>query len=171
MDFRENAMKSRQGKTSAERTVDLMRLAEIVEQFRGKKIVLYGDFVADEFQYGDISRISREAPVLILKHRETKLVPGGGANATNNLAALGAKVSPVTAVGSDTAGEALTEYFRGLGFDTSGIVRVPNWTTPPKTSVLAGWVHTTAQQVLRVEREPGVPVPGKAKTQVGAKLI
>src|SRR3989440_4016891 len=115
MDFRENAMKSRQGKTSAERTVDLMRLAEIVEQFRGKKVVLYGDFVADEFQYGDISRVSREAPVLILKHRETKLVPGGGANATNNLAALGAKVSPVTAVGSDTAGGGVRGAFFGLG--------------------------------------------------------
>jgi len=163
-------MKSRQGKTSAERTVDLVRLAEIVEQFRGKKVVLYGDFVADEFQYGDISRVSREAPVLILKHRETKLVPGGGANATNNLAALGAKVSPVTAVGSDAAGEALTEYFRGLGVDTSGIVRVPNWTTPTKTRFLAGWAHTTAQQVLRVDREPGVPVPDKAKAQVVAKL-
>src|SRR3989449_11484097 len=99
-------MKSRQGKTSAEQTVDLVRLAEIVEQFSGKKVVLYGDFVADEFQYGDISRVSREAPVLILKHRETKLVPGGGANATNNLVALGAKVLPVTAVGNDAAGEA-----------------------------------------------------------------
>jgi len=170
VDFRENAMKSRQGKTSVERTVDLMRLAEIVEQFRDKKVVLYGDFVADEFQYGDISRVSREAPVLILKHRETKLVPGGGANATNNLAALGAKVSPVTAVGNDAAGEALTEYFRGLGVDTSGIVRVPNWTTPTKTRFLAGWAHTTAQQVLRVDREPNVLVPDKAKAQVGAKL-
>src|SRR5256885_5263548 len=123
-------MKSRQGKTSAERTVDLMRLAEIVEQFRGKKIVLYGDFVADEFQYGDISRISREAPVLILKHRETKLVPGGGANATNNLAALGAKVSPVTAVGSDSAGEGLAGIFRGLGVGYSGKVQPQKLTTP-----------------------------------------
>lgn len=163
-------MKSRQDKTSAERTVDLMRLAEIVEQFRGKNVVLYGDFVADEFLYGDISRVSREAPVLILKHRETKLVPGGGANATNNLAALGAKASPVTAVGSDAAGEALTEYFRELGVDTSGIVRVPNWTTPTKSRFLAGWAHTTAQQVLRVDREPDVPVPDKAKAQVAAKL-
>jgi rfaE bifunctional protein kinase chain/domain len=163
-------MKSGNGKVSAERTVDLVRLAEIVEQFSGKRIVLYGDFVVDEFQYGDISRVSREAPVLILKHRETKLVPGGGANATNNLAALGAKVLPVTAVGKDAAGEALTEYFRGLGVDTSGIVRVANWTTPTKTRFLAGWAHTTAQQVLRVDREADVPVPDKAKAQVAAKL-
>src|SRR5258706_8742413 len=163
-------MKSRQAKTSTERTVDLMRLAEIVEQFRGKKVVLYGDFDVDDFQYGDISRVSREAPVLILKHRETKLVPGGGANATNTLATLGARVSPVTAVGSDAAGEALTEYFRGLGVDTSGIVRVPNWTTPTKTRFFAGWAHTTAQQVLRVDRDPDMPVPDKAKAQVAPKL-
>src|SRR2546423_10703322 len=130
-------MKSRQGKTSAERTVDLMRLAEIVEQFRGKKVVLYGDFVADEFQYGDISRVSREAPVLILKHRETKLVPGGGANATNNLAALGAKVSPVTAVGSVSAGERLREYFLGPGGATSGIAGALHLRTRTKTRVLA----------------------------------
>lgn len=163
-------MKSRKAKASAERTVDLVRLAEIVEQFSGKKVVLYGDFVADEFQYGDISRVSREAPVLILKHRETKLVPGGGANATNNLVALGARVLPVTAVGNDAAGEALTEYFRALGVDTSGILRVSNWTTPTKTRFLAGWAHTTAQQVLRVDREPDSLVPQKAQSQLATKL-
>src|SRR6266478_6470425 len=155
-------MKLRSENPAAVNSVDLLALAECVEKFASKTIVLLGDFVADEFQYGEISRVSREAPVLILRHRETKLVPGGGANATNNLAALGAKVAPVTAVGSDAAGEALTEYFRGLGVDTSGIVRVPNWTTPTKTRFLAGWAHTTAQQVLRVDREPGVPVPDKA---------
>ncbi len=163
-------MKSKRGAASVGRAVDLVRLAEIVEQFSGKKIVMYGDFVADEFLYGDISRVSREAPVLILKHRETKLVPGGGANATNNLAALGAKVLPVTTVGNDAAGEALVEYFHGLGVDTSGIVRVANWTTPTKTRFLAGWAHTTAQQVLRVDREPDVPVPDKAKARVAPKL-
>ena len=71
-------------------SVDLRDLAECVERFSGKTIVLLGDFVADEFRYGDISRVSREAPVLILKHRETQVLPGGGANATNNLASLGA---------------------------------------------------------------------------------
>ena len=84
--------------------MDLAALAEIVERFAGKKIVLFGDFVADEFQFGEISRVSREAPVLILRHRGTNVVPGGGANAANNLAALGAKVFPVTVVGDDAAG-------------------------------------------------------------------
>ncbi|HET7151431.1 MAG TPA: hypothetical protein VFI60_08465, partial [Candidatus Acidoferrum sp.] len=67
-------------------SADLRDLAECVEKFPGKTIVLLGDFVADEFRFGDISRVSREAPVLILKHRETQVVPGGGANAANNLA-------------------------------------------------------------------------------------
>ncbi|MBS1841726.1 MAG: sugar kinase [Acidobacteria bacterium] len=154
-----------------ERGVDLMRLTEIVEQFRGKRIVLYGDFVADEFQFGDISRVSREAPVLILKHRETSIVPGGGANATNNLAALGARVFPVAAVGHDAEGEALKEYFRKLGVDTSGIVRVKGWRTPTKTRFLAGWAHTTAQQVLRVDREPDTAIPPKVQQQLEAKLF
>lgn len=163
-------MRRTKARASAERTVDLVRLREVVEQFRGKKIVLYGDFVADEFQYGDISRVSREAPVLILRHRETKLVPGGGANAANNLVALGARAIPVTAVGGDAAGDALLEFFRGLRVDTSGIVRVSNWTTPTKTRFLAGWTHTTAQQVLRVDREPRESLTEKAQGQITGKL-
>src|SRR5260221_11404590 len=93
-------------------SMDLAALAEIVEKFAGKKIVLFGDFVADEFQYGEISRGSREAPVLILRHRGTTGVPGGGANAANNLAALGAKVFPVTVVGDDAAGGARAKQCR-----------------------------------------------------------
>jgi len=163
-------MKRAKASAGTEQTVDLVRLAEIVEQFRGKKVILYGDFVADEFQYGDISRVSREAPVLILKHRETKFVPGGGANAANNLIALAAKVFPITAVGNDRPGEALTDFFDGLGVDTSGIICVPDWTTPTKTRFLAGWAHTTAQQVLRVDREPGRPFPEKAQRKLATRL-
>src|ERR1700745_2829478 len=85
-------------------SVDLRDLAERVENFQGKTVVLLGDFVDDEFRFGGISRVSREAPVLILKHRETRVVPGGAANATNNLASLGAKVMPITVVGDDAAG-------------------------------------------------------------------
>src|ERR1700752_5406445 len=99
-------MKRAREKTSLATPVDLLALRECVEQFNTKTIVLLGDFVADEFQFGDISRVSREAPVLILRHRETQVVPGGGANAANNLAALGARVLPVTAVGQAAAGDA-----------------------------------------------------------------
>jgi D-glycero-beta-D-manno-heptose-7-phosphate kinase len=141
-------------------SVDLSRLVDLVEAFPRQTILLLGDFVADEFSFGEISRVSREAPVLILRHRETQLLPGGGANAANNLADLGARVLPVTALGEDAPGRALLEYFRRKRVDTSAIVRVPGWTTPTKTRFLAGWAHTARQQVLRVDRAPdgGLPV-------------
>jgi rfaE bifunctional protein kinase chain/domain len=147
-------------------SVDLLVLAECVEKFSSKTVVLLGDFVADEFQFGDISRVSREAPVLILRHRETQVVPGGGANAANNIAAFGARVLPVTAVGQDAAGDALLEYFRGQRVDVSGIIRVKGWTTPTKTRFVAGWAHTVGQQVLRVDYEPQVPLPQATRKKV-----
>lgn len=150
--------------------MDLVALAECVEQFSGKTVILLGDFVADEFQFGEISRVSREAPVLILRHRETQLIPGGGANAANNLAALGARVLPVTAVGDDQAGEALIDYFLGQGIDVSGIVRAKDWTTPTKTRFLAGWAHTVRQQVLRVDREPSTALPEVAQRKLREAL-
>jgi rfaE bifunctional protein kinase chain/domain len=156
--------------SSRRESVDLAALAEIVERFAGKKIVLFGDFVADEFQFGEISRVSREAPVLILRHRETRVVPGGGANAANNFAALGAKVFPVTVVGDDSAGSALTQYFRGIGVSSSGIIREKGWTTPTKARFLAGWAHTVAQQVLRVDREPQRAPGDSEQSKVAKKL-
>lgn len=133
---------------------DLLALAEIVERFQGKRVVLLGDFVADSFQYGDITRVSREAPVLILRHRETRTLPGGGANATHNFAALGARVMPITAVGDDAAGDWLLRTFREMKVDISGILRIKGGVTPTKTRFLAGWAHTVGQQVLRVDYEP-----------------
>src|SRR5712664_1486675 len=159
---------SRQTSTTS---VDLLALAECVEKFSTKTVAVLGDFVADEFQFGEISRVSREAPVLILRHRETHLVPGGGANAANNLAALGARVLPITAVGQDSAGSALVEYFRGQRTDVSGIVRVNGWTTPTKTRFVAGWAHTDGQQVLRVDREQQAPLPEAARKKVQHLLL
>jgi D-glycero-beta-D-manno-heptose-7-phosphate kinase len=152
-------MKRSQATTSAgSSSVDLVALSEYVERFSGKTVTVLGDFVADEFQFGEISRVSREAPVLILRHRETQLVPGGGANAANNFAALGARVLPITAVGQDAEGDTLIAYFRKKGMDVSAILRVKGHTTPTKTRFLAGWAHTVGQQVLRVDREPQAPL-------------
>jgi D-glycero-beta-D-manno-heptose-7-phosphate kinase len=147
-------------------SVDLLALAECIEKFPSKTVVLLGDFVADEFQFGEISRVSREAPVLIMRHRETQVLPGGGANAANNLAALGARVLFVTAVGYDAAGDALIEYFRGKRADVSGIVRVKGWPTPTKTRFVAGWAHTVGQQVLRVDREPQASLSEAARKKI-----
>ena len=151
-------------------SVDLVALADYVERFSTKTVVVLGDFVADAFQFGDITRVSREAPVLILKHRETQIVPGGGANAANNFAALGAKVIPITAVGEDQAGNSLLEFFRAKKVDVSGIFRVHGWTTPTKTRFLAGWAHKVGQQVLRVDYEPDQPLPPEVHNKIQSTL-
>src|SRR5256714_2970816 len=171
MDSRTNSMRRERTRGGESKSVDLVALAECVEKFPTKTVVLLGDFVADAFQFGDISRVSREAPVLILRHRETQIIPGGGANAANNFAALGARVRPVSAVGDDLEGEALIAYFRAKKIDVSGIVRVKEWRTPTKTRFLAGWTHTVGQQVLRVDYEPRDPLPSAAKSKLQGLLI
>jgi D-glycero-beta-D-manno-heptose-7-phosphate kinase len=131
------------------------RLKKIVHSFPNVTITVVGDLVADEFVFGEISRVSREAPVLILKHREKTVLPGGGANAVNNLADLGVNVLPVGIVGDDEAGRLLVKEFRHKHVAVSGILRVKNYTTVTKTRILAGMTHTARQQVVRIDREPG----------------
>jgi rfaE bifunctional protein kinase chain/domain len=126
-------------------------LAKLVEQFRGRRIVVLGDFVADVFVYGEISRVSREAPVLVLNHRESQLVPGGGANAVHNVHALGARPIPVGVVGDDAEGRQLVDYFANLGIETSGIRVLKSYRTPTKTRILAGAVHAQRQQIVRLD--------------------
>ena len=130
------------------------RLKKIVEAFPKITVTVLGDLVADEFVFGEISRVSREAPVLILKHRERTVVPGGGANAANNLAELGVNVLPVGIVGDDEPGRLLLKYFRHKKIAVSGVLRDKTYTTVTKTRILAGMTHTARQQVVRVDREP-----------------
>src|SRR3954471_16420480 len=130
------------------------RLRKIVEDFPNITITVLGDLVADEFIFGEISRVSREAPVLILKHRERTVLPGGGANAANNLADLGVNVLPVGIVGDDEAGKSLLRYFRHKKIPVSGVLKDKSFTTVTKTRILAGMAHTSRQQVVRVDREP-----------------
>ncbi len=91
---------------------DAERWKKIVRSFAEVSITVMADLVADEFVFGEIARVSREAPVLILKHRERTVVPGGGANAVMNLASLGVNVLPVGVVGDDEVGSLLLENFR-----------------------------------------------------------
>ncbi|MGI9101281.1 MAG: bifunctional heptose 7-phosphate kinase/heptose 1-phosphate adenyltransferase [Terriglobales bacterium] len=130
------------------------RLRKIVEAFPRLTITVLADLVADEFVFGEISRVSREAPVLILKHRERTVVPGGGANAVYNLADLGVSVLPVGVIGDDEPGRLLLRRFRQKHIATSGILRLKGHTTVTKTRILAGMTHTARQQVVRVDREP-----------------
>src|SRR5216684_8751649 len=130
------------------------RLRKIVESFPRLTVTVLADLVADEFVFGEISRVSREAPVLILKHRDRKVVPGGGANAIYNLADLGVNVLPVGVVGDDEPGRMLLRAFRHKRIPVSGVLKDRSYTTVTKTRILAGFAHTAGQQVVRLDREP-----------------
>src|SRR5689334_1425170 len=129
------------------------RLIEIVRSFADRRLVVIGDAIADQFVYGNISRVSREAPVFILQHEQTQTVPGGAANCAMNVASLGAKVSLIAAVGDDEAGRELRSKLNAAGVDVSGVIVSDKLQTTTKVRILAGQSHSTKQQVIRIDYE------------------
>ncbi len=137
------------------------RLVDLVGSFGRPRIVVVGDLIADEFIYGRIDRVSREAPVLILKYDAAEVLPGGAGNAAHNVTALGAEARLVGCVGRDDIGRRLSRSFsRGLA--RTGLVRLPGYRTPTKTRILAGGIHSARQQVVRIDRD-GSPVTAEAR--------
>lgn len=138
---------------TVKRTLLQERLISIVKRFPQRKILVIGDSVADQFVYGAISRVSREAPVFILRHEHTETVPGGAANCALNLASLGAHVSLISVAGDDEAGRALVEKLNTAGVDCTGVLTSPALRTTTKVRILAGQLHSTRQQVIRIDYE------------------
>jgi len=132
-----------------------IRWLELLESFHDCPIGVYGDLIADEFVYGEISRVSREAPVLVLNYRQSRIVPGGAANAINNLRALGARPIPLGILGRDVTGNALRKQFRKAKIPLSLVREVRGYQTPTKTRYSAGSTHSSRQQVLRIDRGTG----------------
>jgi rfaE bifunctional protein kinase chain/domain len=128
------------------------RLAALVETLPSARVTVMGDPVLDEFLTGEIQRVSREAPVLILEHRGDRHVPGGAANAAANLASLGVPVALVGRVGHDAAGRRLRRLLDRLGVNVERLVAEKGLTTPVKSRVLAGGAHTAKQQIVRIDR-------------------
>ncbi|MBV6495342.1 MAG: Bifunctional protein HldE [Pyrinomonadaceae bacterium] len=126
----------------------------LLKDFAAKKIAVIGDLVADQYLSGSIARVSREAPVFILRHNETSTLPGAAANTAANIAALGAAVLAVGVVGEDVNGDALLDALSNANVPTGSIQRVSNWNTPTKVRVLAGHQHAIHQQVIRIDYEP-----------------
>ncbi len=136
---------------TVERTLLQERLISIVRRFSQRRILVIGDSVADQFINGAINRVSREAPVFILRHEHTETVPGGAANCALNLATLGAQVSLVSVVGDDEPGRALVEKLHTAGVDCEGVLTSPALRTTKKVRILAGQLHSTRQQVIRID--------------------
>ncbi len=146
------------------------RLLHLIDAFAGRRILVLADLVADEFLYGRIDRVSREAPVLILQYDGTDLRLGGGANAVHNLRTLGGRPVPLGVVGADDHGRRLRALLKQTGVPVTGVVADPAYVTPVKTRILAGGVHSTKQQVVRIDKATRLPDQSGARRRVRAAL-
>lgn len=129
------------------------RLLQLTDAMKGKLVVVYGDIVADRFVYGTPKRISREAPVLILRQYRDDVLLGGAGNAINNIFALGGLPVPVSVLGRDTAAQTLVDKLESDGIECSGILRTDRYSTPTKVRILGGMPHSTRQQIVRYDIE------------------
>lgn len=147
------------------------RLIDLLDQFPNRRLAVVGDLIADQFMYGQISRISREAPVLILNFQELVAIPGGAANAAHNLLDLACSVKVLGTVGKDEAGRNLLSALSSKGADLSQVLKDANYTTPVKTRILASAYHSAPHQLLRIDRVPqSNPVPKRTLKSLLAAL-
>ena len=146
------------------------RLLQLTEAMKGRLIVVYGDIVADRFVYGTPKRISREAPVLILRQYREDVLLGGGGNAINNILSLGGLPIPVSVLGRDAPGDQLVEKMTSQGVDCSGVLRVDRYHTPTKVRILGGYPHAARQQIVRYDIEDTFGITQEESQQFAALL-
>jgi D-glycero-beta-D-manno-heptose-7-phosphate kinase len=146
------------------------RLLGLVDGFSSRRVLVIGDLIADEFIYGEVARVSREAPVLILKYDATEMVAGGAGNAANNVAALGGRAGLVALVGTDHEGRRVLSSFQ-RGVDRAHVVRARGYRTPVKTRILAGGVHAARQQVVRIDRDAVWPLDETVSRALAQKIV
>jgi rfaE bifunctional protein kinase chain/domain len=146
------------------------RLVEIVASFRGRRVLVVADLVADEFAYGRVQRVSREAPVLILQHDTTDLRLGGGANAVHNIRTLGGTPLPFGVLGRDAQGRDLRRLLRSKGISVTRVLTEGGYATPVKTRILAGSVHSSRQQIVRMDRATSLPARSAARQALVRRL-
>jgi D-glycero-beta-D-manno-heptose-7-phosphate kinase len=152
------------------KTDDKKDFARLVDRFKGKKICVIGDIIADVYIFGKPYRLSREAPVVVVKYEEAKIYPGSAGNTINNLLALGAYVYPLGFIGKDSTGNKLMDYFSQFrNVNTSGIIRYDG-STVTKTRILAGDRHTSKQQVIRIDRDDNRQYKQSEKAQLRDNL-
>jgi rfaE bifunctional protein kinase chain/domain len=145
-------------------------LLDLIGRLSGRRIVVVGDLIADEYLYGKPARISREAPVLILRFTQREVKLGGAANAAHNVHVLGAAVSPVGVIGSDEAGQEVERLFTLAGMATDGVIVTAEQPTPVKTRIMAGGYASTRQQVVRLDREPEGEIPPAVEDKLIERL-
>ncbi len=149
---------------------DRARLLQVIDALRGRRLLVLADMVADEFVFGRIQRVSREAPVLILQYDGADVRLGGGANAVHNIRTLGGVPLPFGVVGRDEHGRRLRRLLREQHVDAAGVLSEPGYVTPVKTRILAGGTHSTKQQVVRIDKATHLPARSEARARLLAAL-
>ena len=132
--------------------------SSVIAALQGKRILVIGDMVADIYLDGRISRISREAPVLVLEQVGEKIVAGGAANVVNNIATLGGTVYAAGLVGADKGAKGLRDILEQNGAHTEGMLTDPSRPTISKTRIIAGGRATVSQQIVRIDKESREPM-------------
>lgn len=146
------------------------RLLQIAEGMKRRRIVVYGDIVADRFIYGTPKRISREAPVLILRQYRDDVLLGAAGNAINNIHSLGGMAVPVSVLGGDAQGQQLLDAMAGQGIDCGGVLRAGRYNTPTKVRILGGMPHASRQQIVRYDIEDHCELTGSEASRIEAVL-
>jgi rfaE bifunctional protein kinase chain/domain len=145
-------------------------LQAVVARFKGRRLLVLADLVADEFLYGSVQRVSREAAVLILEYDGTDVRLGGGANAVHNIQTLGGTPVPMGVVGGDEHGRRLRALLREGGISTGGVVADREYVTPVKTRILGGGTHGTKQQMVRIDKRTRLAEGSAARRAVLAAV-
>jgi len=146
------------------------RLLDLLPRLEGRRLVVAGDYVLDRFVYGYPKRVSREAPVLILRFWKEESLPGGAGNTAANVRSLGGVPVAVGVVGEDEEGRALQRILSERGIDPARISIAPGYATPAKTRILGGAPHAIKQQIVRYDREPAAPLETREAAAVLAAL-
>jgi rfaE bifunctional protein kinase chain/domain len=142
--------------------LDSSHVLALIDELPGRRVAVIGDTVADEFVYGRVARVSREAPVLILEYDTTQVVPGGAGNAANNVAAIGGSALLATVIGRDEPGRRLLKSLHRR-VNSRTVVRASKRGTTIKTRILAGGIHSAKQQVVRIDRVATGPLDKKSR--------
>jgi rfaE bifunctional protein kinase chain/domain len=150
--------------------VDSAHLAALTGALGDRTVAVIGDVVADEFVYGRVARVSREAPVLILEYDSTEIVPGGASNAANNVAALGGRALLAAVVGRDDAARRLIRSLHAR-VDARKVLRAAGYSTALKTRILAGGIHSPKQQVVRIDRGVSNAIDGASRKAFEAAAL
>jgi len=141
-----------------------------VPDFSRLRVAVAGDLVADRYLYASPRKLSREAPVLVLRHERETLGLGGAANVARNLRVLGATTELFGLAGRDASGRELMALLGEEAIGHEGVLVLPGWTTPTKTRILAAEPRRSAQQVLRIDREPSEPAPAGKRAEIAERL-